>query len=161
MSRSDKVVVTPSTALQNVADFFIANAHNSNRLVSNKKLQKLVYYAQAWSLVFNKEKLFEEPIEAWIHGPAIRCLYSQYKKYGFSSITDKVAVPEFDKKRLAVLNEVWAVYGKYDADYLEVLTHNEEPWIVARQNVEEDQRSDHAIDLDLMQSYYSGLIKSK
>lgn len=33
------------------------------------KLQKLVYYAQAWHLVWDNEPLFEEPIEA---GPEAR-----------------------------------------------------------------------------------------
>ena len=29
------------------------------------KLQKLVYYAQAWSLVWDDDALFDEEIEAW------------------------------------------------------------------------------------------------
>ena len=39
------------------------------------KLQKLCYYSQAWSLVWDDEPLFTEKIEAWANGPVIPDLY--------------------------------------------------------------------------------------
>lgn len=36
------------------------------------KLQKLVYYSQAWSLVWDDDVLFPEEIEAWANGPVVR-----------------------------------------------------------------------------------------
>ena len=39
------------------------------------KLQKLVYYCQAWSLVWDDEPLFPDDIEAWANGPVVRKLY--------------------------------------------------------------------------------------
>lgn len=43
------------------------------------KLQKLLYYCQAWSLVWNEKPLFKEPIFAWASGPVVREVYEKYK----------------------------------------------------------------------------------
>ena len=48
--------------------------------ISTWKLQKLVYYCQAWSLVWDERPLFGSSIEAWANGPpACRDLYSLHK----------------------------------------------------------------------------------
>jgi uncharacterized phage-associated protein len=150
----------PSTKLQKVANFFIAESNENHKALTNKKLQKLAYYAQAWNLVFNDDVLFDEPIEAWIHGPAIRVLYNKYKKYSYFNINEAPSIPSFEDKIKSVIEDVWAVYGKFDADYLEVLTHNEEPWLAARGNAETSERTAKIIDTALMKSYYAGLLKS-
>ena len=46
---------------------------------STWKLQKLVYYSQAWSLVWDGTPLFEEEIQAWIGGPVCPDLYSKHR----------------------------------------------------------------------------------
>ena len=43
------------------------------------KLQKLVYYCQAWSLVREDEELFPEEIEAWANGPVVPLLYAKHR----------------------------------------------------------------------------------
>ena len=114
-----------------VGRYFIHLANQENKPITNKKLQKLVYYSQAWSLVLNDKKLFNEPIEAWVHGPAVRSVYVEYKRFGFSPITAQVAdtdVKNIGGKTKALLDNVWSVYGKLDAQYLEMLTHSEKPW---------------------------------
>lgn len=45
-----------------VAEYFIHCSNKAGIPITNKKLQKLVYYAQAWSLVLNDTKLFSEKI---------------------------------------------------------------------------------------------------
>ena len=47
--------------------------------MSHMKLQKLMYYAQAWSLVWDEEPLFPERIEAWVNGPVVRPLYADLR----------------------------------------------------------------------------------
>lgn len=142
-----------------IAEYFIYRSLKKDRKISNKKVQKLVYYAQAWALVLNNTPLFSERIEAWIHGPAIPELYKKYKSFGFSPI-DSVG-PGFDPTHLfkpeilEVLNEVWRVYGKYDADYLEILSHQEEPWISARSLLEFDESSNKEITISSMKNYYT------
>jgi uncharacterized phage-associated protein len=150
----------PSPELQKVADYFIGHAHQKKQIITNKKLQKLTYYAQAWNLALNDSKLYDEPVEAWIHGPAIRVLYNKYKKYGFMGIADQATVPTFGKKEQEVIDDVWDIYGKFDADYLETLTHNEQPWIVTRGNADDNQPTDIIISTDLMKAFYRGLLKT-
>jgi uncharacterized phage-associated protein len=120
------------------------------------KLQKLLYYAQAWNLVFNKSKLFEDEIEAWVHGPAIGKIYRLFKNYDFdkSLKTDDLNFDIFSSIEKKLLDEVWKVYGKYDGQYLEILTHNEVPWQDARKGISETESSQNIISTDLMKEYY-------
>ncbi len=46
--------------------------------IPTMKLQKLIYYCQAWSLVWDEEPLFSEDIEAWANGPVVRSLYEAH-----------------------------------------------------------------------------------
>lgn len=50
-----------------VALFFINKCSENEQKINNKKLQKLVYYAQAWNLAINGKKLFTANIEAWVN----------------------------------------------------------------------------------------------
>lgn len=143
-----------------VAKQFLFIAEQANRKLTNKKLQKLLYYAQAWSLVFIETPIFDDPIAAWIHGPVVPKIYHRYKKYGFKlieeSTSDDLTIPS---KYREIIDEVWKVYGKYDADYLECLTHNEDPWIFARNAIEDGQSIDEIISHQSMQSFYTSLHK--
>ncbi|MEK7609308.1 MAG: type II toxin-antitoxin system antitoxin SocA domain-containing protein [Patescibacteria group bacterium] len=144
---------------QDVGRYFLylANQEKKPIPITNKKLQKLVYYAQAWSLVLNNKKLFSEPIEAWVHGPAIRSLYVQYKKFGFEPIQEEIKPNTINVsgKTKELLDTVWNAYGKLDAGYLEMLTHSEKPWQEAREGLQSSESSDNEISLKSMKSYYS------
>ena len=145
-----------------VAQYFIYLANQENKSITNKKLQKLVYYAQAWSLALNNKKLFSEHIEAWVHGPAIRTLYVQYKNFGFGPIEEEVKDTSINKitgKNKELLNEVWGAYGKLDAGYLEMLTHSERPWQEAREGLQSHENSENTISIKTMKSYYSERLK--
>lgn len=141
-----------------IARYFIFKNIKDKRSLSNKKLQKLLYYAQAWNLVLNNKKIFNNEIEAWIHGPAIRSVYKNYKEFGFNDVKDEIDTKEFEKNlsrsEIKVLNAVWEVYGKYDADYLEQLSHSEEPWIKTRNNLLPYEGSTRVIPTALMKNYY-------
>ncbi|MEK7525024.1 MAG: type II toxin-antitoxin system antitoxin SocA domain-containing protein [Patescibacteria group bacterium] len=138
-----------------IAKYFIWKAAREGKGISNKKLQKLLYYAQAWNLVLNDKPLFKDNIEAWIHGPAIWSVYQEYKNFGFNDIVIDVKESEIaDIKEKDVLDNVWGVYGKYDAQYLEVLTHAEEPWQKARESVDESSISRNVIPIGLIKSFY-------
>lgn len=148
---------------QLVADFFLTQAKEKKKLISNKKLQKLLYYAQAWHLVFHGKKLFKEDIEAWIHGPAIKEIYVKYKKFGFAPIDlTKYSKTDFKKlssEQIELLENIWKIYGKYDADYLEELTHSEEPWQKAREGLTPTKSSDNVISDESMKTFYKSLLK--
>lgn len=145
------------------ADYFIKKQGEDSADVTNKKLQKLLYYSQAWSLVLKNKPLFEEDIEAWVHGPAIPVVYEQFKNFGREKITEvTIDDSEFNQLEDAdkeVMDLVWDIYGKYDGDYLELLSHNEEPWQKARGDVGPEEISRAIISHDMMRSYYAKKLK--
>ncbi len=140
-----------------VAQYFIDRANKEQSPITNKKLQKLVYYAQVWSLVLNKQKLFGERIEAWVHGPAIPVLYRRFSSFEANPISLDTSELQFSftKKQREVLDAVWSVYGKYNADYLEALTHSELPWQEARKDLPAAQASNNIIDLNIAKDFYA------
>ena len=142
---------------QDVGRYFLYLANQERKPITNKKLQKLVYYAQAWSLVLNNKKLFSDPIEAWVHGPAVRSLYVRYKKFGFDPIQEEVKANTLSIAGQAkkLLDSIWKLYGKMDAGYLEMLTHSERPWQEAREGLQSFESSGNEISLKTMKSYYS------
>ena len=146
---------------QDVGRYFLYLAAKEKEPITNKKLQKLVYYAQAWSLVLNNKRLFKDPIEAWVHGPAVRNLYVQYKRFGFAPIQEEVATDEINipEKTKEFLDSVWKAYGRLDAGYLEMLTHSEKPWQKAREGLQSCESSRNEISLITMKKYYSKRLK--
>jgi uncharacterized phage-associated protein len=145
-----------------IAEYFIKKSQLDEKVITNKKLQKLLYYAQAWSLVFSGKKIFEEPIKAWVHGPAVPEIYAEYKNFGFGNITSTINEKDFGiltTGEKTILEDVWKAYGKFDADYLEILTHNEDPWQKARDGIAADESSGSEISTDLMKAYYERRLK--
>ncbi|MDD9339209.1 MAG: DUF4065 domain-containing protein [Providencia heimbachae] len=114
-----------------VADYFLSRCNDENGdLISNLKLQKLVYYSQGFSLALLNEKLFSEKIEAWMHGPVVPMLYDKYKKYGNLSLPfEGVYKEKFTEEQLELLDEIYCLYGQFSAWKLRDMTHNEAPWV--------------------------------
>lgn len=144
-----------------IANYFIWLANTTGSYISNLKLQKLVYYAQAWYLVNFDTPLFEEDFQAWIHGPVIPELYQQYKGFQWKPIIErieKITVPDdiFD-----FLEEVADVYFSCDAYELEKMTHLEDPWIEARGSLSPDIPSNEIITKDSMKRYYSARVQEE
>ena len=145
-----------------VGHYFIGLANQHKKQITNKKLQKLVYYAQVWSLTLYDKKLYDEAIEAWVHGPAIRSLYNEYKKFGFDPIKEEIEISEIGKisgETKQLLDRIWKVYGNLDAGYLEMLTHSEEPWQKAREGLQDHESSHNEISLDSIKTYYGEKLK--
>ncbi len=117
---------------QDVANFFICFANETGSFISNLKLQKLTYYAQAWHLANFGEPIFDEDFQAWVHGPVIYSLWKSYNKYGYLPITEKPDCPEFEAPTKGLLDEVASVYFPLDAYELELMSHKEDPWVNAR-----------------------------
>jgi len=122
------------------------------------KLQKLLYYAQAWNLVINKDRLFTDKIEAWVRGPVVPEVWRYFKDVEFDSLPTEdmtKASQSFSSDEKKILDEVWRIYGKYDGPYLETLTHSELPWQEARKDTPEFAASNHEISLRTMEDYFT------
>lgn len=131
--------------------------------LTHLKLQKLVYYAQAWSLVLLDQRLFDGKFEARAHGPVNRELFDRYHEYKWMNIEpiedgqDNIATA-FTQGQLEVLEDVWNIYGEYDAKYLERLTHQELPWQEARGDVVDGATCYTQILENTMKDFYSSLL---
>lgn len=139
-----------------VADYYLSKAGN----LEHKKLQKLCYYAYSWSLVLLKKPMFDQKFEAWVHGPVCPALYHKYKNFGWMSIPFAGTVSEEitkDSNSVDLLDTVYNTYAKFTGDELEELTHQEQPWIQARDFLEPHQPSNVTLDDTLIINFYTEL----
>ena len=118
------------------------------------KLQKLLYLAQGYSYAFYDRPLFKEDMEGWVHGPVVPNVYKMYNNFKYNSINITYENVILDKEAEEVLNYVINKYAKYDAKYLEKLTHNQEPWIFSRKGLDPDERSDKTIKKQDIANYF-------
>lgn len=121
------------------------------------KLQKLVYYAQAWSLVWDEKPLFAERIEAWANGPVSPDLFRSHR--GQFTVTTE---PRGDPSILSVeqketVDAVLGHYGDKSASWLSDLTHREDPWLETRRGLPDTMRSNREITRASMAEYYGNL----
>lgn len=117
-----------------VAQFFLHHAHDGEKdQISHLKLQKLLYYAQGYSLAFLDRPIFDEPIECWQHGPVVKTIYHAYKHYGRKPIPPAIVnLQVFSNEEVIVLSCVANEYGQHSAWKLRNMTHCEEPWRLAK-----------------------------
>jgi uncharacterized phage-associated protein len=124
--------------------------------ITAMKLQKLLYYSQAWSLVWDEAPLFNETIEAWANGPVVRSVYERHRGQFLVSKWEGDASALSDDQRETV-DIVLAHYGQKPAQYLSDLTHRERPWSEAREGLDEGTRGDKEISPAAMAEYYGSL----
>ena len=141
-----------------VAKYLIASFQKRKKEISNLKLQKLLYYAQAWYLVFYDVPLFDGSIEAWVHGPVVRSVFQEYRKFGWKPVQTKDSGSITSKTITDHLDEVMHAYGEFDAVLLERQTHRESPWRDARGNLEPDEPSNRVITHEAMKKFYSAQV---
>ncbi len=127
--------------------------------MTSMKLQKLVYYSQAWHLVWAEKPLFTEEIQAWANGPVIPELYKTHKQE-FSLPKNEYANSKSEsltKLERETIDSVAKFYNQYSGFELSEITHREEPWLKAREVMDSSEQGNNPISLELMQQYYSTL----
>ena len=110
-----------------VANRFIEIYNNKREKLSNRKLQKLVYLAYGFYLVFENKKLFDEKFEAWPHGPVCKKLYDEIKEnnnvYNVKNVLD---VSNKSTENAEIINQTVSYieqhFGILNADKLEKIT---------------------------------------
>jgi uncharacterized phage-associated protein len=146
-------------SVHDVADYCIIKVdREAGDDITHLKLQKLVYYAQAWYLAMQARPLFDNAIEAWAHGPVCREVYGRFRHYSWNPIPAAAAFSreeELDEGLKDFLDEVWEVYGQYSAAKLEHMTHEEAPWVAARAGAAPGSPGREPIGEDLMRDYYA------
>lgn len=153
-----------------LSKYIIAKYDNVGDLVTNKKLQKILYYIKAWGLVYFEDGVIDDDFEAWIHGPVCPSVYKEYKMFGYNSIKidykgisssqfinnfkQQYGKTEEDKNKIAMIDAVFNKYGKLSSLQLELLTHSEYPWIDAREGLSPIETGNRKIDEETMRSFY-------
>ncbi len=126
--------------------------------MSTMKLQKLCYYAQAWSLVWDDKPLFDEDFQAWANGPVCSELFFKTKGRFSVSASDETGGDEnLTENQKDTIDKVFEYYGKHDAQWLSQLTHMEDPWIKARKDVPLGLGCSNVISKESMAMYYGGI----
>jgi uncharacterized phage-associated protein len=122
------------------------------------KLQKLVYYSQAWSLVWDERPLFANRIEAWANGPVAPDLYNAHRgKFGLAPGELGGNPDALESSERETIDAVLSFYGPKTAQYLSELTHAELPWLEARGGIMPGERCSAEITQAAMAEYYSSL----
>jgi len=145
--------------IDDTCDYIISKTEQDG--LSLLKLQKLLYYCQAWHLAFDNGVLFSGKFQAWVHGPVNRHIYDRFKdsKYLYSSVSLQDIRPSFSYDNLndeekAHIDAVLDVYAPFTGDQLEAMAHEESPWISARCGIPLHERCEREIDERLMKEYY-------
>lgn len=115
-----------------IAKYFLGKTdEDAGEVITNLKLQKLVYYAQAYYLALYGQPLFSEQVLAWQHGPVVREVYDEFKSYGSLQIPPPQEMPNIDSDIEEFLDEIYEEFGQYSAWKLREMTHSDEPWKLA------------------------------
>lgn len=127
--------------------------------LSAMKLQKLMYYAQAWSLVWEEEPLFDSEFEAWANGPVLPTIYARHR--GMFKVKPELfsdgSIENLSDTQRDNIDRVLKFYGEKTAQWLSNLTHQESPWLEARGETPVGQPSSNTISISSMHEYYSAL----
>lgn len=136
-----------------IANYIITFCTENGYEINNLKLQKIMYYLQAQSLVESSLPLFDENLQKWKYGPVVPTVYHEYKSHGASSIkTEDIGkiirtpyegetpnfintyiVEEYTSDKINnddkyILDETVPVFAGYDSFYLVEQTHKHDIW---------------------------------
>lgn len=137
--------------------------------ISNLKLQKVLYFIQAYFLISTPGQCFEEKIEAWDFGPVVPEAYREYKQFGSGDIPTVYYVVNVDKENSwnpnvqkyhddviceedkVRINGVVDQFSDYSATDLVSLTHRQAPWMNAYVPYMNNE-----ITLEAIKDYFNG-----
>ncbi len=125
--------------------------------MSAMKLQKLVYYSQAWHLVWAEERLFPERIQAWANGPVVYELFNLHRGQFMVHTWPEGDPANLTRRDRGTIDAILSVYGDLDARQLSALTHDEAPWSEAREGLPPTAGSSQEITPDALYTYYSAI----
>ncbi len=155
--------------IKDFAKFIVLYLAKNGLSVTPLKLQKVLYYIQAWHLVnFNKHPLFVDEPQAWVNGPVYRQVYDMFKSIPlYKNIRRGTGIDQngdhyIEAKKVIKLNvEQWEYidaavkhFGMMSEEKLVFMTHSEDPWNIARTGLSAFEYSERVISHDSMYNYY-------
>lgn len=142
-----------------LADYLLAEMRERGEILTPLKLQKMMFYADAWHLALYDREITGERFKAWVHGPVLISQYHRFKDFRWMPITAEIKKPEISPDLKSHLDEIVEIFGSETAVALERMTHKETPWIEARGDLPDDEPCDNYISKQTTAEYYRDLGK--
>ena len=128
-------------------------------VLTNLKLQKLCYFAQAAKLRRSGDVLFDDIFEAWAYGPVCRSLYNKFRRFGWQAIDAdayrSVRVDALAKEDMDLLDKVWGRLSQFSGRELTNISHKHKPWKEARGELPPEVSCQNEITIKAMRDYYA------
>lgn len=139
-----------------IANWFINQFDKeSGDVVTHLKVQKLLYYSEAWSQLLLERDLFEEDMEAWAHGPVVREVFNEFRGCGWQPLSVASELVDIEPEVEDVLLQVLEAYGDASAKTLEKMTHKDKPWVEARGSLAPEERCNTVISKESIKTYFT------
>jgi uncharacterized phage-associated protein len=134
--------------------------------MSHLKLQKILFYVEAYHLAYFDNSIIDDNFQAWVHGPVSRKIYDLlkdksvlhaelgYVKEANGADPSDVLKKALTKDQIDFINETVDELNQFSATQLENMTHTEEPWLAARKGYGIADRCEVIINKDLMKKFY-------
>ncbi len=133
------------------------------------KMQKLVYYVEAYHLSYFNESIIKDEFEAWVHGPVVRKIWKRFCNKS-APLYDQIRLDTYESMKIMgeveskindeqfdLIENIISSLGAKSGYYLECMTHEELPWKEARKNLPSEARSSRKISKETMRKFYQGL----
>lgn len=116
-----------------VANYVIYYLNQKGQKISQLKLQKLLYFIEAYNMACGNPPMFSEQFKAYTYGPLCFEVYDYYKIYGGEDILEYDDIDDATKETLKpyteIIDAVCDTFGDLTAAQLVNLTHEEDsPW---------------------------------
>jgi uncharacterized phage-associated protein len=134
--------------------------------MSHLKIQKVLFYIQAYHLAYFDKSIVEDDFQAWVHGPVSRKIYDSAKDLSILHTELKFILEKDEQSPIDIINnsltvsQIELVNDVIDelkglsGLQLENMTHSEEPWLYARRGYESGERCAVIIPNELIKDYY-------
>ena len=140
-----------------LSDYLLSEMRERGEILTPLKLQKMMFYADAWHLALYDREITGECFKAWVHGPVLTSQYARFKDYRWMPITSDIKKPETSENLARHLNDIVDIFGSETAVALERMTHQETPWLEARGDLPDDEPCDNYISKATTAEYYREL----
>jgi len=132
--------------------------------LSHLKLQKLLFYCDAYHMAYFDEELIVDRFEAWAHGPVSRRVYNSFrdKSVLYADICfEQTEVPdpdghynELSSSQRGFVTEILENLAPWSDTELETATHSEQPWIEARRGYSPGDKCSVLISKETTRNFY-------
>lgn len=158
-----------------IANYILSVLDAQKFEISNKKINKLIYFVHGYFIARFNRVLIRNYFEAWEHGPVVRVVYDSFKKFRFGVILNPaIHVDVFEQVERPVsfdsmtpderrfIFRVALHYARYPANQLEDMTHQPgTPWAITRAKAAEEPLYQNRIANDLIREHFAAQIGAK